>query len=290
LQTTSTTPASNRLMGAHRFFLLLAAAVLAAPPARAQNIGSASSQGSDPHAHQLLRAAVQTELSAAERDHSVWTYRDSDSTAERDALYQVVDSPAGGVRRMIELNGHPVDSATAQSETERISSFVHDPSAQARERKSVAHDDEQAAQMLRMLPNAFIWTLKSETGELATLEFRPNPDFKPPNMEARVMSTMAGEMVIAKADNRIRTLRGALTEDVKIGFGLLGKLRQGGTFDIERREIAPHIWQITESRVHIGGHALLFKNIGQQEDEIKSDWKPSTAKTLEEAAKQLGAG
>ena len=58
----------------------------------------------------------------------------------------------------------------------------------------------------------------------------------------------------------------------------------------ERREISPHIWQITESRVHIGGRALLFKNIGQQEDEIKSDWKPSTAKTLEEAAKQLGAG
>jgi hypothetical protein len=277
-------------MCAHRPFLLLAAAMLAIAPAGAQTIGSASSQGSDPHARQLLQAAVQTELSEAERDHSVWTYTDRDKTAEKDAVYQVVDSPAGGVRRMTELNGHHVDSATAQSETERISDFVHDRSAQARERRSIAHDDEQAAQMLRMLPNAFIWTLKSETAELATLEFRPSSDFHAPNMEARVMGTMAGEMVIAKGDNRIRTLRGALTEDVKFAFGIFGKLRQGGTFDIERREIAPHVWQITESRVHIGGRALLFKNIGQQEDEIKSDWKPSTAKTLEEAAKQLGAG
>jgi hypothetical protein len=277
-------------MCAHKPLLLLAVAMLAVVSAGAQGVGSASSQGSDPHALQLLRAAVQTELTSAERDHSVWTYRDSDKTAERDALFQVVDSPAGGVRRMIELNGQPVDSATQQSETERISSFVHDHYAQAKERRSLAHDDQQAAQMLRILPNAFIWTLKSETGEYATLEFRPNPDFHPPNMEARVMGMMAGEMTIARADNRIRTLRGALTEDVKFGFGIFGRLRQGGTFDIERREIAPHIWQITESRVHIGGRALLFKNIGQQEDEIKSDWKPSTVRTLEEAAKQLGAG
>jgi hypothetical protein len=276
-------------MCVHRHLLLLIAVVLIAAPACAQTIGSASSQGTDPHARQLLQAAVQTELSSAERDHSVWAYLDHDKTDERDAVYQVVDSPPGGVRRMIELNGHPVDAATTQAETQRISTYVDDLPAQAKERRSVAHDDEQAAQMLRMLPNAFIWTLKSETAELATLEFRPNYDFRPPNMEARVMGTMSGEMVIAKSDNRIRTLRGALTEDVKFGFGIFGRLRQGGTFDIERREIAPHIWQITESRVHIGGRALLFKNIGQQEDEIKSDWKPSTAKTLEEAAKQLGA-
>jgi hypothetical protein len=290
LQTTSATPASNRLMYAHRQLRVFCVAMMAATCACGQSVGSASAQGSDPHARHLLQAAVQSELTAAERDHSVWAYRDHDTTAERDAVFQVVDSPAGGVRRIILLDGKPADAATQQQETEKIRSFVRDTSAQAKERKSVAHDDEQAAQLLRMLPDAFIWTLKSETAEYATLTYRPNEDFRPPSLEARVMGIMAGELVIAKADNRIRTLRGALSDDVKFGFGLFGKLRKGGTFDIERREIAPHIWQITESRVHIGGRALLFKNIGQQEDEIKSDWKPSTAKTLEDAAKQLGAG
>ena len=142
--------------------------------------------------------------------------------------------------------------------------------------------------MLGMLPDAYIWTLKSEDAEQASLSYRPNPAFRPPNMEARVMGTMAGEVIVVKAGNRIRTLRGTLTDDVKIGFGLLGKLQKGGTFDIERREVAPHSWQITESRVHIGGHALLFKTIGQQEDEIKTDFRPSTAPNLEAAAQQLG--
>jgi hypothetical protein len=47
-------------------------------------------------------------------------------------------------------------------------------------------------------------------------------------------------------------------------------------------------WQITESHVHIGGKALIFKTIGQQSDEVKTDWKPSPANTLQEAARALG--
>lgn len=276
-------------MNAKGPILLSAAAccVLFVSPVRAQ-LAQASAQGSDPRAVSMLRAAVQSELTAAERDHSTWTWREHNVTPEKDATYLGVESPQGTVRRLVELSGRPVDSATQQQETQNIRGFVHDPDAQARQRKAGAHDDAQARQMLLMLPSAYFWTIKSETPELVTLAFRPNPNFKPPNIEARVMSAMTGEMGIARADNRIRTLRGALTYDIKIGYGLFGRLKQGGTFDIERREIGPHIWQITESRVHIDGKALLFKTIGQQEDDIKTDWKPSTAHSLEEAAHQLG--
>ena len=97
------------------------------------------------------------------------------------------------------------------------------------------------------------------------------------------MGTMAGQMIIVRNGNRIRTLRGYLTQEVKIGYGFLGHLNQGGTFDVERREVAPGFWEITETRVHIGGRALLFKTIGQQEDEVKTDWKPSPAHSLREA-------
>jgi hypothetical protein len=90
--------------------------------------------------------------------------------------------------------------------------------------------------------------------------------------------------------NHIRTFRGSLTEDFRIGFGILGKLNKGGTFDIERREVGPGFWEITETHVHIGGHALFFKTIGQQEDDVKTDWKPSPAKDMKEAARLLGAG
>ena len=188
---------------------------------------------------------------------------------------------------MIELNGHPLSPSAAAAETRRIDNYVHDPYAQARARKNSAHDDAQAAEMLKMLPDAFLWSKVSETPELITLSFRPNPDFNPPDMQSRVMSAMSGEMMIARDGNRIRTLRGQLSYNVLIGFGLLAKLYKGGTFDVERRQVGEGHWQITETHVHIGGHALLFRTIGQQEDDVKTDWKPSTDDTLQQAAHTL---
>ena len=216
-------------------------------------------------------------------------YRDHDTTATRDAVYQAVDTPQGGLKRMVELNGKPLAGEAEQAETLRIQEFVHDPGAQAKQRKNEAHDDDQATALLKMLPDAFLWTITSQTPELITLDFKPNPAFNPPNMEARVMGTMGGQMMIARNGDRIRTLRGQLSGDIRIGYGILGKLNRGGTFDVERREISPGHWQITETRVHIGGHALLFKTIGQQEDEIKTDWRPSTDANLEAAARTLRA-
>ena len=48
-------------------------------------------------------------------------------------------------------------------------------------------------------------------------------------------------------------------EDVTIGWGLLGRLREGGTFRVERSAGAPGLWQITETHVHIEGKVLFFK-------------------------------
>jgi hypothetical protein len=246
-------------------------------------------QASDSAALEAVRAAVKSELQAAQTDRSIWIYTEHDTTVGRDAVYDVVETPHGTLKRLIELNGRRLTGAAEQTETQRIENYVHDPSAQARARRAGAHDDAQATEMLKMLPDAFIWRKESETGGLLTLKYWPNQNFDPPNMQARVMGTMAGEMVISRDGDRIRSLRGALTSNVLIGFGILGKLDRGGIFDVERRKQEGGSWQITETRVHIGGHALLFKTIGQQEDDIKTNWKPSTAHSLEDAARLLHA-
>jgi len=71
---------------------------------------------------------------------------------------------------------------------------------------------------------------------------------------------------------------------VTIGWGLLGRLHEGGTFRVERREVKPGLWQITETHVHIVGRALFFKNIGQQQDEVQTEFTQAPdATTLEQA-------
>ena len=247
-----------------------------------------AAQTSQPEALQALRAAVDSEMRADHTDKSIWTYRDHDNVPEKNATYTTIETRHGSLRRMIELDGKPLSPSAAQAETDRIDHYVHDPSALARTRKNGAHDDAQASELLTMLPDAFIWTMVSQSPEWVTLSFRPNPSFDPPNIEARIMSMMAGQVLIARDGNRIQTLKGQLTENVNIGFGLV-RMYKGGTFDIERRQVGGGHWQITETHVHIGGHALFFKTIGTQEDEVKTDWKPSPDNTLEEAAHTLDA-
>jgi hypothetical protein len=93
---------------------------------------------------------------------------------------------------------------------------------------------------------------------------------------------MAGEIVVQREQDRIQTIRGKLVSDVKIAFGILGRLKEGGTFEVERREVVPHHWQVTESRVHIEGK-VFFKTIGSQEDESRSDFRVSHSATLQDA-------
>jgi len=166
-----------------------------------------------------------------------------------------------------------------------VQSFIHDPEKLAKQHKDGAQDDKNARELMHILPDAFVWTIVSDDGEKVKLHFAPNPNFSPPDMQSRVLGEMIGEMTVDKKQHRIVTLSGKLVRDVTIGWGLLGRLREGGTFHVERREVAPGLWQITETHVHIEGKVLFFKDISQQQDEVQTDFtQVPNGTTLEQAA------
>jgi len=247
-------------------------------------------QKQDPRAQEIVRTAVKIELAADRDDHSRWQYRDINHKPDGEFLYQVVETDHGSVKKKLKRNGQPLTPEELKAEDARIQSFVNDPSQQAKQRKDGEQDDKRAENMLRLLPDAFLWTLQNETPETYYLAFVPDPNFSAPSMETRVFAAMAGEIAVNKQQNRIQTIKGKLIHDVTFGWGLFGRMNQGGTFNVERRELAPGVWQITESHVHIDGHVLLFKTISQQEDEVKTDFRPTPPHTsLSEAATILKA-
>jgi len=268
---------------ASKFWVGVLVFSLCALAARAQQ-----QESQDAKAQEMVRVAMKTELDASRDDHSHWEYKDTYRNAEGESIFRVVETAKGALKKKIEHNGRSLNDAELKQEDARIETFVHDPAQQAKQRKDGAQDDKRAEDMLRMLPDAFLWKVVNDSGEAVTLGFVPNPEFNPPTMESRVFASMAGEIVVDKDQHRIQTIKGKLTDDVKFGFGLFGRMKKGGTFEIERRELAPKIWQITESHVHIEGKALLFKTIGEQEDDVKSEFRRTPAETtLEQAAEKL---
>jgi hypothetical protein len=249
-----------------------------------------SQQKQDTRAQEIVRAAVKVELAADRADHSRWQYRDLNHKPDGEALYQVVETDHGAVKKKLKSNGQPLTPDELKAEDARIQSFVNDPAQQAKQRKDGEQDDKRAENMLRLLPDAFLWTVKNDTADTVTLAFIPDPNFSAPTMETRVFAAMAGEIAVNKQQNRIQTIKGKLIRDVTFGWGIFGRMNQGGIFNVERRELAPGIWQIAESHVHIDGHVLLFKTISEQDDEVKTDFHPTPPHTsLAEAASILKA-
>lgn len=234
---------------------------------------------------EFVQQTVNNELAKDEADHSHWLYFECDDKKEHTIKQWVAETSNGNLKRVVQMDGETV---SPNEQRHRMETYLADSGVQTKQRKGEEQDDKEATEMLRLLPKAFLWTNEGEQGRSTVLHFRPDPNFRPPDMEARVFSAMEGEMLVDTQEHRIASLKGKLIQDVKIFGGLLGSLDAGGTFDVERRQTGEHVWQITETHVHIQGRALLFHTISEQEDDVKSDFKPlPTNVTMQQAKTDL---
>ncbi len=248
-------------------------------------------QSSAESAQEIVSKVVHIEIEADLRDHSRWMYRDAYKSPTQDVVKLIIQTPQGNLSQIIEDNGHPPTPQDRQADQNRIQQMLTNPSLRQRQQRNENHDSQQATDLMNMLPKAFLWQIDSQENGEIRLSYKPNPNFSPPSMSARVLASMSGTMVVDADQTRLKSLTGRLMQPVEFAWGLLGHLDAGGTFQIIRNEIAPGIWQITQTHVHISGHVLFFKNIGDQEDEVTSDFRPvPDGVDLSEAARMLRDG
>ncbi|HEY1807334.1 MAG TPA: hypothetical protein VGG42_02175 [Acidobacteriaceae bacterium] len=242
-------------------------------------------------AEEIVRKVVGNELWADSNDHSRWMYRDAYKSPDKDLVKLDIETPQGNLSMVIEDHGRPAGAQQHQADLNRIQRMLSDSSFRAQQKKNAQHDGQQARDMLKMLPDAFVWKIVSRAGDSVTLSFHPNPNFSPGSMNAKVLAAMSGTMAVNEKVMRLQSLRGRLDQSVQFAWGLLGHLDAGGIFHIERADVGDGSWQITQMHVHISGKALFFKSIGDQEDEVTSDYHPVPNDVdMEKAAQMLRDG
>ncbi len=257
----------------HRPLLALTVLALAANRVSAQN------------PQQIIKQVVDAERAANQNDHSAWIFLDHSTKPKEQELRWMAVTPKGNVLRVLVKNGHQLPESEQQA---GIQKFLGDTRAHKKQVDAKAHELKQINEILRLLPEGFIWTVTKTTPEETTLHFVPNPSFKPPSTEAHVLTAATGDLVADNQQHRIRRANGHLTHDVKFGGGFLGRIKQGGSFAIEQKQVAPSLWQLTLIRVHLDGKVLLFKTLNFQEDNDRSSFtqQPGNA-TLDQAAQAL---
>lgn len=195
------------------------------------------------------------------------------------------------MRRLISVNGKPPTPEEEKKSEDELHKFLSDPDYRKQEHEKVLQDGKKATDLLSMLPSAFIYTARGRQGRTIRFSFRPNPKFQPPTREAKVFHSMAGMLLIDSKDMRLMRLSGHLIENVDFGFGILGKLSKGGTFEVDQADVGGGHWEMTKLDVHISGHALFFATIKEQQHELMTGFRevpPGT--TLAQAADMLKGG
>ena len=220
----------------------------------------------------LARKVVSNELRVQNEEQSHWMYRLEKAESGRKHIKKILETKNGSLSQLLSIDGHPLNAQQLLKENQRIQRLVSHPDEQRKLQQASNKKTEQGARMLRILPDVFVFTYASRQGDLVTLNFRPNPTFQPPSLEARVFHGMEGEMTVDAKQERLVALNGHLMEDVKFGAGLLGHLNKGGKFGVRQAEVAPGHWDMTVMVVDMKGKVLLFKTISVQQTENHSDF------------------
>ena len=235
----------------------------------------------------LVRQVVSNELQAQQNDDTCWMYAEVQETQKTRTQY-VIETKQGAFARLVAENGHPLTPQQQQQEDKRIDTLIHNPGELRRQKQEHERDAQKEQQLLKMLPDGFLYQYEAEEGRNIRLSFRPNPKFRPPTREAKVFHAMQGTMIVDAHEKRLVELRGKLMRDVVFGWGIFGRLYAGGTFEVRQAEVAPGHWEATLIDVHVRGKALFFKTINEQQHNVRSDFRQvSGTITLEQAAAML---
>jgi hypothetical protein len=254
-------------------------------------VTSASPQSvpSQVSANDLARRVITNELKFQD-DHTHWMYRLEKEQDGKKEVEEIIETKEGSLSRLLSINDQPLNAKQQAEEDRRVLDLMSSRSAKRKLQQGLDADTEHGRRLFKMLPDAFVFLYAGGDGNLTRLTFRPNPNFSPPSMEARVFHDMEGEMWVDGKQERLAAFNGHLTQDVKFGLGLLGHLDKGGHFEVRQEEVVPGHWDMTAMTVEMTGTALLFKSIGVQKKENHRDFhQVSDDLTLTQAADLLNS-
>ena len=126
--------------------------------------------------------------------------------------------------------------------------------------------------------------------DVLVFDFEPNPEYKPKNLEERVVKELAGVVWIDEKAKDVVRLEAYFVGDVHIGGGVLANLQKGTSFTFEQAYINNEVWLPTYVEAHVGVRFLLVKGFKMNVTTKYSDYKRFNVETLSKIDKPKEAG
>ncbi|MHB1021029.1 MAG: hypothetical protein ACYC46_12405 [Acidobacteriaceae bacterium] len=211
--------------------------------------------------------AVQNQLQIQAGDGQYAQYRLQKIDETSNTTKEVIETKDGLLSRLVALDDKPLPPELERAQRARLQQLQAHPEGYAKHRKREQEDTEHALKVIRLIPDAFLWsyaseqTLKGYPGQVVVLDFKPNPQFAPPMREAAVFRSLEGRAWVDPHSHCMLRLEAHLFQDVDFGWGLLARIYKGGTTVVEQQDVGQNHWEPTYFELHLSGKALLLKSL-----------------------------
>jgi hypothetical protein len=246
----------------------------------------------------VVRHAIDNYL-AQETSHQADQFFFHKHDSRRDFTQDILETAQGDVALTVAANGKPLSPADHQLQLARLNNLAAHPDLQAHRQKREQEDTARVDKMLRLLPDAFLWTDAGLSPCTVTippdlpvpgrsfqpppilspvqcehLTFVPKPGWDPPETEARIFLGMAGDLWVEVPQNRLIRLNAHLISDVDFGWGIVGRLNKGGTILLEQTEFPGEDWELSRMNLNLTGKILMVKSVVYRMTEEMGHYSP----------------
>jgi hypothetical protein len=108
----------------------------------------------------LVRRIVANELKAQDEDHSHWMYRMEVEDREKREVWEIIETPYGDLSRLLYVNGRPLSQEEQRKEDQRIQTLASNLGEHRKLPQARNEDGDEAMRLLKMLPDALLFTLQ----------------------------------------------------------------------------------------------------------------------------------
>lgn len=214
-----------------------------------------------------------------------------------DHLRDQIETPEGSVGRNLQSDGRPLTPVEDAAERQRLNDLLASPAAFARHIHREQENKQMGVSLLKLMPDAMLWSYAAgqpqlpnqPTGDpaLVVLDFKPDPAWSPPTMEAEPLTGLQGRVWIDPHSRRMVRLEASLTRAVNIGWGIVAHLYPGGSVILQQANVGGQRWIVEHIVEQLNLRALMVKTVHQRLVFDTADYQPVPAMSYQQAIKLL---
>lgn len=221
-----------------------------------------------------------------------YSYFEEDRSGSGTKTYEVTMILGSPYRRLTAIDGEPLSSANQKLQEQRLNAVIarrraESPSKRQARTAEYQRERKRDALFIEQLSKAFDFTLRDreqlDGRQVYVLEAAPKSGYRPPVLEAEVLTGMQGKLWIDAATFQWVKVEAEVVHPVYIA-GFVARVEPGTHFELEYGPVGDGVWLPTHFLMRSRSQLLLLLTRRTSADQTYFDYRKTEQATLASAS------